>query len=268
MSLDPGSAAEQTMRDSSSQPHLSGDAIIDIGNDNLADNAQTSSHWWRRKEGKSKVTDAVIEETVILPMDQFPTGYPLQAAFQSSDTSFSIYRGFDYLHSRVILELQDELRCLEENLIEMDEDDAYSGDPRQSKRVRSRDADLEEGLLEATQSNQPENLPSKRANLLAKIRSKLVDYDDILVKARELAEFQRPTDRDYLNVRRWFHNVKPLSYELEEEFIQRRGDLITLRPRAEWGRFDGWIHDRISKIDVSMPTRLTKVRKPLDLYVS
>jgi PAS domain-containing protein len=197
-------------------------------------------------------------------VDEFPHGYPLQAAFQSSEPSFSIYRAFGYLHSRVILQLQDELRALEDTLAELDEDDHWSGG---QARLTSRDFDMEEarkaferkaaekantqsdGVAATTQEDDEVAVPlSERAALLNKIRLKLLEYDEMLVKGREMAEFQRPSDPDWLTFRIWFWNTKPLSYEREEEFIQRKGDLITLRPRAEWGKFDDWIKARVSRM--------------------
>ena len=98
-------------------------------------------------------------------MQEYPHGYPLQAAFQSSDSSFSIYRSFDYLHSRVILELQDELRCLEEDLHDLDLLDAKNG---RNKCLSSRVSDLKQAKRDKK--------PSKRAQLLDEIRAKLVHY--------------------------------------------------------------------------------------------
>jgi hypothetical protein len=70
-------------------------------------------------------------------VQEYPKGYPLQAAFQSSESSWSIYRAFNYLHARVILDLQDELRCLEEDLEEVDLES------QGADRLRSRKDDLE-----------------------------------------------------------------------------------------------------------------------------
>jgi len=67
--------------------------------------------------------------------------YPRLAAFQSSEASWSIYRGFSYLHARVILELQEELRALEQELDEIDIDGDYEGES-QSDNVNIRYAAL------------------------------------------------------------------------------------------------------------------------------
>lgn len=95
-------------------------------------------------------------------VQSYPIGYPLQAAFQASEPSWSIYRAFSYLHARVILDLQDELRCLEEDLEELDLEN--EGD----NRLRSRKDDL----VYAQKKKQS----SPRAKLIDTIRTKLVDY--------------------------------------------------------------------------------------------
>ncbi|ORY09511.1 hypothetical protein BCR34DRAFT_589249 [Clohesyomyces aquaticus] len=178
-----------------------------------------------------------IRETITVPLQDFPRGYPLLAAFQSSEPSFSIYRCFNYLHSRVILELQDELRVLEKDLTKLDKIDSNNGN---EKRLGSRANDLKQAQAEKTES--------KRAKLIASIRDKLVNYDEILVKARELNAFQRPSNRDYRSFRTWFWNEKPIGYELEEQFIKRKEDLVTLRCGREWGGFDGLIEELVRKL--------------------
>lgn len=178
-----------------------------------------------------------INATKTIPLHKYPIGYPQQAAFQSSESSWSIYRGFSYLHSRVILQLQDEIRCLEKKLMDTEEMDLENND---GKRLRSRNSDL----LQAGR----EKVESVRAKLLQAIQEKLVIYDDLLVKARDLNAFQRPSNRDYRSFRTWFWNVKPLNYELEEEFIRRREDLVSLRLGREWSSFDGMIETCIRKL--------------------
>jgi len=265
-------------------------------------------------------------------VSDFPSGYPLQAAFQSSTHEFSIYRNFSYLHSRVILELQDQLREFEGKLQVLDKLHSNSKDHEQRSRVRSRVKDLEaaqstmetfdeaenpvaetlgshhitrsifspEGVVHqmldknpgsdhlvrsasiaedqvqqqrsSANGKDPEAIPlttctcsvlhrqagkspeshsveqvidkpitSERAALLEQIQQKLVRYDEVLVHARRLAEFQRPTDDEWLNLRKWYFNKQPLSSEDEDKFIRMKHDLITLRPRTESGKIDDWI---------------------------
>lgn len=106
-----------------------------------------------------------LPNTHSIAVEKYQEGYPRQAAFQSSEPSFSIYRGFNYLHSRVILELQDELRCLEGKLADLDTMDFANGD---RKRLKSRSKDL----VQARQ----EGIESVRAEIISTITSKLIRY--------------------------------------------------------------------------------------------
>ena len=81
------------------------------------------------------------------------------------------------------------------------------------------------------------------------------DEDEILLKARELNAFQRPSRRDYRSFRTWFWNVKPLNYEAEEQFIKKKEDLITLRHGREWTGFEGLVESALMKFHC----RLTQV---------
>lgn len=55
-----------------------------------------------------------------LKVESYPIGYPRQAVFADSDESFMLYRRFGYIHSRLLLYKQDELRELEASLHNMD----------------------------------------------------------------------------------------------------------------------------------------------------
>lgn len=194
---------------------------------------------------------------------EYPRGYPRQAAFQSSESSWSIYRAFNYLHARVILELQDDLRDLESQLKRLDNSDFKNGDER---RLMSRKDDRRYAKRD--------NAKVARVELLEKIRTKLINYgqcfrstttyfgtytdsqiDEVLAKARELNAFQRPSNRDYSSFRTWFWNEKPLSYPPEEQFIKRKEDLISLRHGREWSSFDGFVESCVRK----MHCKLTQV---------
>lgn len=213
-------------------------------------------------------------------MDLFPLGYPQQAAFQSSGPkgNFSIHRSFDYLHARVILELQDEIRCLERYLANLDEKDSSSAES--SRRLRSRASDMrahrrhlrarhertaatlsaiDQANRPQDSNNRPEVALTERMLLLEKIRTKLVNYDDILMKARSLADLRRPSAKDYSDFRRWFWNNKPLDYMAEENFIRMKDDLITLRPVDESGAFDEVVQSCIESSMRGMPGWLSRV---------
>jgi hypothetical protein len=98
---------------------------------------------------------AIVEAT--------PNGFPRLAAFQSSEANFSLYRSFGYLHSRVLLDLQDEITSLEKELDEIDLDDAEDPD-----RLRSREIDMERAEREGNARN--------RRVILREIKTKLMEY--------------------------------------------------------------------------------------------
>jgi len=63
------------------------------------------------------------EEQRIKRIDNHPEGYPQLAAFINSDENFSMCRRFGFLHQRVLLYRQDELRDLEDQLVRLDDED-------------------------------------------------------------------------------------------------------------------------------------------------
>src|SRR5438045_1204622 len=75
--------------------------------------------------------------------------------------------------------------------------------------------------------------------------------DDLLIKARELVSFQRPTNRDYRSVQTWFHNVRPI-VECEESYIHCREDIVSLRHGREWAGFDGLIENLLDRLNCSL----------------
>ncbi|CAN9108265.1 unnamed protein product [Alternaria alternata] len=177
----------------------------------------------------AKPTAAEIEreimETKTIPLENYPEGYPRQAAFQSK--------------------LQDELRCLEKGLTDMDLIDYENGN---EKPLRSRSGDLVQAKRAKT--------TSKRAHIINEIRCKLVNYDEILSKARDLNAFQRPSKRDYRNFRTWFYNVKPLTNDSGEEFIMRKEDLVSLRHGREWSGFDGFVESCLRRVHCRLTQKM------------
>ncbi|KAF2197240.1 hypothetical protein GQ43DRAFT_381455 [Delitschia confertaspora ATCC 74209] len=180
-----------------------------------------------------------ITETRTRALENTPNGFPRLAAFQSSEANFSLYRSFSYLHSRLLLDLQDELTTLEKELDDMDEDDSYEN----PQRLRSREIDVQKAEAEGDGRN--------RRVILKEIREKLMEYDEVLIKARTLESFQKPSDRNYRSVRRYHHNTKPLM-DSEMDSIRTKEDTISLRSGREWATFDGGIETLIAQLDKTL----------------
>lgn len=97
-------------------------------------------------------------------MEATPDGFPKLAAFQSSEANFGLYRSFNYLHSRILLDLQDEITSLERELDEIDLDDAED----EPNRLKSRELDV---IRAGTDAN-----PRNRRVILREIKEKLMEY--------------------------------------------------------------------------------------------
>jgi len=185
-------------------------------------------------------------------LESYPRGYPRLASFLSSECNFSLYRGFGYLHSRVLLGLQDDIVILERELEELDNEDALSADDR--RRLENREFDV---------NRERNDILRSRQDILAEIQSKLIAYDELLIKARDIQTFQKPSERDYRNVRTWFWNIGPLVEE-ESEFIRRKEDIVTLRHGREWCSFDGIIESSLKRFDCNLIRRIFCTRELRD----
>ncbi|OAL46257.1 hypothetical protein IQ07DRAFT_201463 [Pyrenochaeta sp. DS3sAY3a] len=186
-------------------------------------------------------------------LENTPNGFPRLAAFQSSEANFALYRSFSYLHSRVLLDLQDEITSLERELDEIDWDD-FDEDPN---RLRSREIDVDT-------ADSGENSRTRRV-ILKEIREKLMEYDEVLIKARTLESFQKPSDRNYRSVRRYHHNTKPLM-DAEMDSIRSKEDIVSLHNGREWATFDGGVETMIGQVDRFLQKVFRTKVPPLQKY--
>lgn len=97
-------------------------------------------------------------------VENYPLGYPRQAAFADSDESFMLYRRFGNVHARLLLHQQDELREMEEKLHDLDLLDNFQGG---SKFLKCRELDEERPAI-ADQESRPQ--------LLERMREKTMQY--------------------------------------------------------------------------------------------
>ena len=178
-------------------------------------------------------------------MEDTPNGFPRLAAFQSSETNFSLYRSFNYLHSRILLDLQDEITSLEKELDQVDRED----DRLNSGRLRSREIDVEAALEEEDEEDEEEQGEFRnRRQILRDIRKLLAEYDEVLIHSRTLESFPKPSDRNYTSVRRYCNNTKPLM-DAEMDSIRTKEDIISLHSGREWSGFDGSVETAIARVD-------------------
>jgi hypothetical protein len=202
---------------------------------------------------KSTPDPVSVTEINTRKLENTPNGFPRLAAFQSSEANFSLYRSFSYLHSRILLDLQDEITCLEKELDEVDWDD-HDENPA---RLRSRETDV------AAAANDEPGKRNRRV-ILKELRVKLMEYDEVLIKARELEAFQKPSDRNYRSVRRYHHNTKPLM-DSEMDSIRSQEDTVSLRSGREWATFDGGVETLIGQLDRGLQWVIRTKEPPLQV---
>lgn len=130
-----------------------------------------------------------------------------------------LYRGFSYVHARLLLKLQAEIEGLETELDALDQHQLAAGE---ETRLRSWVMDAAACEAEKREGNRT------RDDVLEDLRIKVCQYDELLIKARELMAFQRPSVLHYNNVRSWHEKVTPLASG-EQNSLQWKDDLLSLR---------------------------------------
>jgi hypothetical protein len=106
-------------------------------------------------------------------VDECPEGYSQVATFQSSDDNFLLYRGFGYLHCRVLSSLQHDVERLEKKLDDMDQWDKTHGD---ECKLQSQRRDQVDSKREKANGTFPEQFDKTRPELIAEIKAKLMEY--------------------------------------------------------------------------------------------
>ena len=86
----------------------------------------------------------------------------------------------------------------------------------------------------------------------------------MLIKARTLESFQKPSDRNYRSVRRYHHNEKPLM-DAEMDSIRCKEDIVSLSNGREWSTFDSGVETVIHSIDGALKKVFRTKTPPLEV---
>lgn len=244
---------------------LRGDAFIEIGEihaQHASDEVRPPSFaeatqpgdekqpgFLRRVTGSFKTTPdpVLVTETKTRTLENAPNGFPRLAAFQASDSNFGLYRSYSYLHSRILLDYQSEITELEEKLDQIDWDEVDEDEDRPRFRAEA-----------------DENTEARRT-ILREIRTKLMEYDEVLINVRRLEAFQRPSERDYRSVRRYHNNTKPLM-DGEMESIRCKEDVVSISTGRERAAFDGGVETLIGQVDSTLKKIFNLKQGPLLRY--
>ncbi|KAL7621001.1 hypothetical protein AAE478_008312 [Parahypoxylon ruwenzoriense] len=180
----------------------------------------------KQKESEGSDTSNYLIRTI----HGSPDGYPKLGAFMASNQNFLIFRRFGYLQARVLLNLQNQLRVLENEL------DDLEGRSRSSSILSA------EGTDEDSR---------RRVALLQSVEDKLEKYETLLYYASYFALQAGPSDTDF-NSLRLFHSQRREPIEKTEWHCLHKEDLIALKPRGDTASMDGvlmkFLLDKPSKI--------------------
>ena len=169
-------------------------------------------------------------------MDNFPRGYPRLAAFVNSDSNTHIYRRFGYVRNRLLLYVQDEVSCLEARLVALDKADH----DREPYHLASRSWDEEQN--------------SERKNLIAELKTKLKEYDELVLREYRMLSINSPSSKNHRNYFNYIWNEKPLCPE-EYDFIYFEDDMLSLGKNDE----DSWLEPLVDVIMAWVPFNILKV---------
>ncbi|TVY83149.1 hypothetical protein LSUE1_G002655 [Lachnellula suecica] len=188
---------------------------------------------------KSRLSGPSVEETERLKnergynqfidkkVDTYPKGFPRMAALQASHTDFTIFRGFKNGHVRALLHLEVELTELEKELSKLDDADSTSP----ITKYRLRNTMMEEGW------------DTSQTELIHKLRLKLVEYDDLLLKYTQTQALGKPPQRNHLSVWHWIYS-NPQFDQGYYDFMLHPEDFLSTRPR-ESNYFEEMIQDLV-----------------------
>jgi hypothetical protein len=152
----------------------------------------------------------------------------------NSDENFLICRKYGFLHNRVLLYRQDELRELEQQLLLLDK----TSNQQDDRVVKSRKA--EERLI-----------GEEKRVLINEIDDKLREYNDIVQRTRAFATLQRATERNYTSVRNWVDHSAPLEQNEASTFYKDR-DFVSVVDAKEGSWFDGRVENVLSRFGGSV----------------
>jgi len=145
--------------------------------------------------------------------------------------------------------MQYEIQQLEDELDRLDDWDRIHGD--REKRLVC----LENDVLYQRCDQFPEEFQLEferpRPEVFAELKRKLLEYDELVLKTREITLLQRPSTKDYRSVRSWFANHAPLVHG-EVQYLKHREDIITLRPGRECAGFDGFVERMLHVLDAGL----------------
>ncbi|KAL7951443.1 hypothetical protein V8C42DRAFT_339395 [Trichoderma barbatum] len=152
------------------------------------------------------------------------SGYELLAAKLSGNTGgprlAPIYRRFESLHHRLLLQMQDELIEMEEQLHNLDAADT------QKRKFPG-------GIFPASRRKEnmsPTDATWKKKEIISHIAQKLYQYNQVITSFSATYNMAEPSVQDVVNYRSYLNAITPL-VEDECQFLEATDDLVNLGRR-------------------------------------
>ena len=142
-----------------------------------------------------------------------------------------IFRKYGALQARLILEKQDQIRILEEELLDADLEDVTRGSLSSGRFANRR--------LYTRQRND-EGEAKARCELMQRLETTIKEYTSLLTAFQQLNSFQKPQKYELQGVLDFVQNTKPL-VKRETEWLTHLDDLITLRASQGRARLTAYV---------------------------
>ncbi|KAF2204293.1 hypothetical protein GQ43DRAFT_388278 [Delitschia confertaspora ATCC 74209] len=163
-------------------------------------------------------------------------GFPSLSALLSSDPDLQVYRRFNRLTARNLLYLQAEILDLETRLKEFDTEDLEVVSSEESEWMEVK---LSSQCWEVFRERAEDGCPreKERLDLILKVRERLGDYQDALIRQSHLLNLDNPSLRVRGAVTGWFDEKRPLVGNARNMFNGRaRHDMVSLRTPLDQDR--------------------------------
>ncbi|KAF6228585.1 hypothetical protein HO173_011820 [Letharia columbiana] len=164
-------------------------------------------------------------------------GYPSFAYFIARDADAAIYRKYAHLSARNLLYLQSELHELEEQLQQLDGEDAKHIDDELAQKA----------ARYWTHYSDPDNARAcQHRSLQEKIRLKLREYHEALLLENRVLALAPPKSRTLKGFRKWFiSKTIPVLWGQDQNLFTDERDLVALAP-VETDRLDIFLQSYFS----------------------
>ncbi|EXF84553.1 hypothetical protein CFIO01_04721 [Colletotrichum fioriniae PJ7] len=146
------------------------------------------------------------------------------AEFIASDSELSVFRSFQALSARNLLQLQSRMLEIEAELQKSDEDDAAGVD--EASRLATKCWEVF-----ALRAQEKDSREARKMDLLYRLQETIKEYHEALVLRSQVMKFTTPNDRVFRVFQGWFDSEQPFIGH-GHDLPSKRDDFIALAPSS------------------------------------